>query len=141
MIHNDLVVSASDADVLARLVGEVQTRVHFDAHAAGMLADVLAEAQSVPHELLPADRVAMNSLVTYCAEETGEAKTVKLVHPVEADPQEGRLSVLSPLGSALLGRGTGARVLVGMPDGRESVVRIMAVERRGREAPAANPCL
>jgi regulator of nucleoside diphosphate kinase len=136
-VHNELLVSASDAEVLARLVGERKTLAHLEAQAAGALAEVLEEARSVPHELLPADRVAMNSRVTYRVEATGESRSVALVHPVEAQPDRGRISILSPVGRSLLGRARGAKVLVVMPGGREEVVRITAVEDARRETSVA----
>ena len=97
---HELVVSARDAEVLALMLGE---RRRLPVEAANALADVLLEARLVPHEELPAGWIAMNSKVTYCTEPHGERRSVILVHPVEADASMGRISVLSPVGRALLG--------------------------------------
>src|SRR5687767_10444225 len=97
---HELIVSARDAEVLALMLGE---RRRAPAEAADALADLLLEARLVAHEELPADRIAMNSKVTYRTEPEGERRTVILVHPIESDPAEGRISVLSPVGRALLG--------------------------------------
>jgi hypothetical protein len=52
----------------------------------------------------------MNSKVTYRVEPGGERRSVILVHPIEADASIGRISVLSPVGRALLGRAPGSVV-------------------------------
>lgn len=60
----ELLVSASDAEALATSLGASRSG-GADAAAAGELSDLLMEARLVPHELLPPERVAMNSRVTY----------------------------------------------------------------------------
>jgi transcription elongation GreA/GreB family factor len=58
---------------------------------------------------------------------------VVLVHPSQADPSKGRISVLSPIGRALLGRMTGALSSAGVPGGRAMQIRIVQAERLGAE--------
>ena len=84
--------------------------------------------EPVPHEPMPADRIAMNSRVTYVEEPGGEPRSVTLVHPAKANAVEGRISVLSPIGRALLGRKPGAVVASGNPAG-VLTVRILSSER------------
>ncbi len=122
---NELLVSASDAEVLASLVGARRRPGRFEADAADALAEVLMEARMVPHEALPADRVAMNSRVTYREEPRGKPRTVVLVHPHEANIAEGRISVLSPAGRALLGRRAGAMTAIAVPGGRSVPIRVL----------------
>ena len=124
---NELLVSARDAEMLAAVLED--RRPHRpDAEAANALADLLMEAQFVPHEHLPADRVAMNSRVTYEEEPGGRRRTVMLVHPAEADAAAGRISVLTPIGRALLGRQPGATIDAGASLGRALSIRILAAE-------------
>ena len=125
--HYELVVSASDAEVLAGLLG---ARSGADAEAVHALADLLTEARLVPHEHLPWERIAMNSRVTYLDEARGEERTVTLVHPIEANATAGRISVLSPVGRALLGRRPGAVVAVIAPNGNAMRLRILGAENR-----------
>ncbi len=134
--YHELIVSASDAEVLALMLGERRRAPALEAAAADALADLLLEARLVSHERLPADRIAMNSKVTYEEEPGGERRSVILVHPIEADPSEGRISVLSPVGLALLGRTPGSLVDVALPAGRFLTMRILETARR-REALAA----
>lgn len=63
--YHELVLSASDAEVLALMLGERRRQHALEAEAADALADLLVEARLVPHEELPPDRIAMNSRVTY----------------------------------------------------------------------------
>src|SRR5690348_1022733 len=112
----ELVLSAADAEVLALMLGERRRAHAVEAAAADALADLLVEARKVPHHELPEDRVAMNSVITYREEPDGALRTVALVHPIESDPSRGRISVLSPIGLALLGRHRVALHAATMPD-------------------------
>jgi regulator of nucleoside diphosphate kinase len=134
--YHELIVSASDAEVLALMLGERRRAPALEAAAADALADLLLEARQVPHERLPADRIAMNSKVTYQEEPDGERRSVILVHPIESDPSDGRISVLSPVGLALLGRTPGSLVDVALPGGKAFTIRILEVARK-RELRAA----
>jgi regulator of nucleoside diphosphate kinase len=134
--YHELIVSASDAEVLALMLGERRRAPALETAAADALADLLVEARLVPHERLPADRIAMNSKVTYEEEPDGERRSVILVHPLESDPSAGRISVLSPVGLALLGRTPGSLVDVALPAGKAFTIRILDAARK-RELRAA----
>jgi regulator of nucleoside diphosphate kinase len=70
-------------------------------------------------------------------EEPGDVRrSVVLVHPIEADAAVGRISVLSPVGLALLGRTPGSLVDVALPGGRVLTIRILEAVRN-RELRAA----
>ena len=127
--YNELLVSARDVDALAPLVGDRRRNDRFEAEAADALADVLMDAPRVPHDRLPADRVSMNSRVAYREEPGGDARTVALVHPDNAAPSDGRISVLSPVGRALLGRRAGSVASLSVPGGRALTIRVLEVER------------
>lgn len=131
--HNDLLVSATDAEALATLVG-ARGLDGREAEAAAALADALMDARMVPDDGLPEDRVAMNCLVSYREEPAGTRRTVSLVHPSVADPAAGRISVLSPVGRALLGRRRGASAAIDVPGGRALTVRVLSIERPLKKA-------
>ena len=48
-------------------------------------------------------RVGMGSHVEFRDNNTGRVRSIQLVYPAEADPQSGRISVLTPVGAALIG--------------------------------------
>ncbi len=127
--YNELIVSAHDAESLAPILGGRRRPDRFEGDAADALADLLMDARMVPHERLPADRVAINSRVTYREEPRGEPRTVVLAHPRDANASAGRISVLSPVGRALLGRGPGALSTTDMPGGQAMTIRVLAAER------------
>ena len=135
MKHHELILSARDAEVLALMLGERRRQHAREAAAAAALADLLVEARLVPHEKVPADRIAMNSRVTYREEPHGMRRSVVLVHPIEADAASGRISVLSPVGLALLGRTPEAVVTADVP-GKALKLRILEASRN-RELLAA----
>jgi regulator of nucleoside diphosphate kinase len=88
-------------------------------------------ARMVAHDRLPQDRVSMNSHVAYREEPAGKRRSVALVHPAQADPSGGRISVLSPVGRALLGRKAGSVTSISVPGGRALTIRVLEVERTG----------
>jgi transcription elongation factor GreA len=59
--------------------------------------------------------VALGSRVE--VDEDGEREAFQLVHPHEANAAEGRISIVSPVGKALLGHRVGDEVLVPLPAG------------------------
>ena len=127
--HHDLLVSASDAEALATLVGDRRRTDRFEAAAADALAEVLMDARMVAHDRLPTDRVSMNCHVAYREEPGGARRSIAIVHPAEANPADGRISVLSPVGRALLGRKAGSVAAISVPGGRALRVRVLEVER------------
>jgi regulator of nucleoside diphosphate kinase len=122
---NDLVISARDAEALAAMLGAHRRANPFEADASDALAELLLEARLVPTRL--ADRVAMGSTVTYAEAASGASRMVTLVYPREADAAKRRISVLSPVGLALLGRRRGVDALVALPSGRRVSIRILEV--------------
>ena len=86
---------------------------------------VTAEADIVPGERIGPDIVTVNSKVSFRDELTGALHTVTLVFPHEFSISERRISVLSPVGRALLGRRVGDVAPLDMPDGAERRIRIV----------------
>ena len=127
---HELFISAHDAEALAAMLGEHRRAHPLEPDPADELADLLMEARLVPAEMLPADRVAMNRSVTYVEEPSGVQRTVTLALPADANPTEGRISVLSPIGRALIGRKRGETVDAVLPGRRLLEIRILATERR-----------
>jgi regulator of nucleoside diphosphate kinase len=136
MTNDDLMISTADAETLALMFGDRR-------HGWGLsddaqhLIEILQIADIVPERELPSDRVGIGSAVTY-EEADGGAHTVALVFPNRAAPGEGRVSVLSPLGTALLGRSVGETVEIDLPNGRSRVVTIHAVNSLSRPEEPAN---
>ncbi|HEY8123067.1 MAG TPA: transcription elongation factor GreB [Myxococcota bacterium] len=75
------------------------------------------------------DRIYFGAFVTV-EEESGEGVEYRLVGPDESDPSRGLLSIESPLGRALMGKGEGDEVTVRRPRGDAAVV-IAAIRYEG----------
>jgi regulator of nucleoside diphosphate kinase len=76
---------------------------------------------------LPNDNARLHSTVTYEELPGRLRRRVTLVNPREADASAGRISVLSPVGRALLGQAKGSTVDVALPLGRWLSVRVIEV--------------
>ena len=81
------------------------------------LQQELDRAIVVSSEAVPRDVVTMNSHVVYVDETTGERRSVRIVYPAEADASDGRISVLAPVGAALLGLALGQSIEWKFPGG------------------------
>ena len=83
------------------------------------------ETEVVPGERIASDVVTLGSTVTFKQVDTRELFRVTVVHPADMSIAERRISVLSPVGRALLGRRVGDYSRVVMPDGSERAIRLL----------------
>jgi regulator of nucleoside diphosphate kinase len=89
----------------------------------------LERALLVTTDAVPADLVVMDSVVSVLDLANGDRREYTLVYPGEADLEAGRISVLAPLGTALLGYREGDEVEWLMPGGLRRL-RIVKVRSR-----------
>jgi regulator of nucleoside diphosphate kinase len=125
MMH-DLMMSLTDAEALAAMLDSHRLHDPSESEPVEALGELLSQARRVPDASLPGDRVAMGSSVTYVDEFSGSRRTVSLAYPADTDVASGRISVLSPIGRALIGRKRGDIVDVVLPGGRIVAIRILA---------------
>jgi transcription elongation factor GreA len=93
----------------------------------GELEDKLARAEIINVAKLSGDTVKFGAMVTLIEEETGEKKMWQIVGEPEADAQKGKISVLSPIARALIGKSKGETIEVEAPGGAK-VYKIQRVE-------------
>lgn len=97
----------------------------------------LLRAKVVPRDRIPHDLVTMNSRVVFENETTQERREITLVYPDLADIDAGRISVLVPVGTALLGLRVGQSIDWTLPSGETQRYRIVDVpyqpEAHGKE--------
>ena len=96
---------------------------------AGRLLDELERARIVPEADLPDDVVAMGSDVDFRDEVGGRDRSVRLVYPTDADIDTHRISVMTPVGVALVGLSVGQAIDWQVQDGSIRRLRIIAVRR------------
>lgn len=97
----------------------------------------LDRARVVPDHRVPADTVRMGSIVTYRSGDGG-MHTVELVYPDYAIARD-KVSVLSPVGTALIGLTPGQTITWRGPNGAAHKLTVISVANpgRGRAADAA----
>lgn len=104
-------------DVLkARINSKVRDRDHLDS-----LENELDRAHVVDPSAIPHDVVTMNSQVRIVDVDTGMENVYTLVFPSEASIPEKKISILAPIGTALLGSRAGGTVDWPVPAGMRTV--------------------
>jgi regulator of nucleoside diphosphate kinase len=88
------------------------------------LEEELDRAEVVRQENIPADVITMRSTVRVKDLDTSQEMIYRLVFPTEANYEEGKISVLAPIGTAMLGYRRGDAVEWEVPSG----VRRLSVE-------------
>ena len=119
-----IIVSSRDFSRLENLLDSPALRRH---PAALALMDELNRAQVLPPEQIPETVVTMHSKVECEEQLSGEQHTLTLVYPNEANVDTGRISILAPVGSALLGLTQGQSIDWTAPDGRPLRLRVTSV--------------
>ncbi|MDC3955784.1 nucleoside diphosphate kinase regulator [Polyangium jinanense] len=124
-IAPSLVITTQDAERLHRVV-----ELHLEGQrraAAEALDRELARARLVAPPNVPPDVVTMNSLVLYLDEVTQKRREVVITYPRDARVEDGRVSILSPIGTALLGLSVGQGITWPMPSAGPKRLRVLAV--------------
>lgn len=96
---------------------------------AALLEEELTRATIVPDEDLPSDVVSMNSTVKFQDLESGKDSVVTLVYPVDADIENGKISILTPVGSALIGLRVGQVIHWPFPTGKDKKLKVISVTK------------
>jgi regulator of nucleoside diphosphate kinase len=120
-----IIVTTTDQERLAALASAVMKREPAVAHE--LLAE-LDRAIVVAADAAPRTLVRMGSTLTFRSDD-GVARQVTLVFPGEADIGRGRISILTPVGTALLGLSKGASIKWQGRDGRERELTVIDVNR------------
>ena len=124
MDRPNLTVTTHD---VRRLEALLQGETGRGAPMAALLEQELARATLVEPQDVPAGTVTMHSRVVCQEEGSGEQHEIELVYPHEADADLGRISILAPVGTALLGLAVGDAIDWPVPGGRTTRMRVMAV--------------
>lgn len=98
------------------------------ADVAGQLTGELERARVVAQSKLPANVVRMGSYVSFTTSD-GANRTFQLVYPADADISAGRVSVLTPMGAALIGLSEGQTIPWTTRDGRTLSLTVTSVHQ------------
>lgn len=118
-----ITVSSLDLERLETLIESTPDTI-FPGKAA--LLDELGRATVLEPGQMPPDVVTMNSTVRFSVADSGKEFELTLAYPKDAGG-EGRISVLAPVGGALLGLSVGAALDWTLPDGHATTVRVSAI--------------
>jgi regulator of nucleoside diphosphate kinase len=118
MRTTSITISSDDYSALLALVDSARLDRRIPAESLELLEQELSRAVIVDPVELPPDVVAMNSTVWFRELDSDEMENYTLVYPTEADVIRGRISVLAPIGTAVLGYRTGDVVQWRVPSGK-----------------------
>lgn len=95
---------------------------------AELLAEELDRAVITADSEVPSDVVQMNSKVQYQDASSGQIIQCQLVFPEDADLASNKISVLAPIGAALIGLSVNQEINWPLPNGNNKKIRILKVE-------------
>lgn len=119
-----IVVTDTDLERLDRLI---RTQPRRNGPACEALEEELSRADVVAQAEISPDVVTMNSRARFVDEDAHDEVEMTLVYPRDADVARGRVSVLAPVGAALLGLAVGQSIAWPLPHGAIKRLRVSAV--------------
>lgn len=119
--QDNLILTQADFQKLSSLIASAQNDI------AALLEEELSRASIVSDHELPQDVVSMNSTVNFQDLESGKESVVTLVYPQDASIAENKISILAPVGSALIGLRVGQVMNWPLPNGKEKKIKVISV--------------
>jgi regulator of nucleoside diphosphate kinase len=121
----NIIITQQDRDRLALLVD-----AHADDSDNGLVDSLDQEinrARVVEPGDMPPDVVTMNSRAVFRDDTSQAIQTITLVYPGQENSLDGRISILTPVGAALLGLSEGQNISYATPDGRQKSLTLLKV--------------
>lgn len=115
-----LVLTRSDYKLLISFLNGMWGKTSFDRKNAEDLKAELKKAKIVNKENFPPDVIRLNSRVTLKADDKNEIMELILVTPDKANIKEKKISVLAPVGTALIGFRQGQKIKWQVPAGKKT---------------------
>ncbi|AKH64139.1 MULTISPECIES: nucleoside diphosphate kinase regulator [Photorhabdus] len=117
-----IIINELDAE---RLDSLLEQPAFADTSIADALNEELDRAEIVPPAEIPSDIVTMNSRVRFLDLTSSEERVRTLVYPASLQDSSDQLSVMAPLGAALLGLRIGDEISWKLPNGEETRVKVL----------------
>ena len=127
-----IAVTRNDYDRLSDLALKVFDRIPDIAEE--LLAE-LQRAKIVTERAMRADVVQMGSTLEYRSD-GGDQRQITLVYPADADIAQGKVSILTPIGAALIGLSEGQSMMWSTRDGRQRQLTVVSVKQPATAAAA-----
>ena len=125
MAKQNIYITQTDADKLHELMWSAEAEEYRGSEYLRKLKEEMGRAIIVEPKNVPPDVITMNSTASLVDTETGEEMNYTLVFPHDADLSQGKLSVLAPIGTAMLGYAVGDTFEWETPGGK----RVIKVEK------------
>lgn len=119
-VQTQPVLRKDDYELMIAHLRDSVSRSSFDRHNAEELEAELKKAHLVEKEAFPGDVVRLNSRVTIKDEKEKKVMELTLVTPDKADIKQRKVSVMSPIGTALIGFRKGQQVTWKVPSGHKT---------------------
>jgi len=119
-INNQLVLMKDDYNLLKTYLNNRSGKTTFDRQNAEDLFAELKKAKLVSKDEFPADVVRLNSTVRIKPEDKDYVMELTIVTPDKADIKERKISIMSPIGTALIGFRQGENVKWQVPSGKKT---------------------
>lgn len=117
MTDHSIYITAADFEKLRLLIRDAQFSDYRESSYLKMLAGEMDRSIVVDSKDIPSDVITMNSQASIIDVESGEEMEYTLVFPADADVLHGKISVLAPVGTAMLGYRVGDTFEWDTPDG------------------------
>ena len=125
--NNQLVLRKDDYEIMISCLNSMYGRAAFDRQNAEELKNELKKAKLVNEADFPSDVVRLNSKVKIKAEKKDEIMELMIVTPDKADIKKRKISIMAPLGTALIGFRQGQKVKWKVPSGKKTFTIIEVI--------------
>jgi Transcription elongation factor len=119
-MNQELILLKEDYQLLMHYLNGLAGKPAFDGKNAADLERELNNATVVSKDQFPHDVIRVNSVVRIKAADTGQVMELKLVTPDKADIKKRNISIMAPIGTALIGFRKGQEVSWQVPAGKKT---------------------
>jgi regulator of nucleoside diphosphate kinase len=119
-IKEQLLLIKDDYQIIMSYLKKGLARASFNREEAENLENELKKAKLVNKDQMPADVVRLNSSVTFKDEKDNKVMEVMLVTPEKVNIKQRKISIMSPIGTALIGFKKGQQVRWMVPAGKKT---------------------
>lgn len=115
-------ITEFDLERLEDLIAKFRAKTSRDMKYLDELEQELGKAEVVSPKGIPPDVVTMNSRVSLEDMDSGQTAEYSLVFPADADVEKGKISVLAPIGTAMIGYRVGDKITWAVPGGQKNLL-------------------
>jgi len=120
-MEGEIKITELDYVRLCNLINSAKDKKSMELKNIEVLGNEIKRAKKVDSKKIAPEFVTMNSMIEVTDMDTNKLMILKLVYPGDADFKKGYISILSPLGSALLGYKAGDTISFEVPKGVKSI--------------------